>query len=202
MKIFRSFIIVAALLAVVTSASAQSKIASVDMKKLFNGYYKTKMAQTAMDKEKVDLRKELKDMADGLEKARADYKQLLSQANDQAITSDEREKRKASATEKAKDVNGRQVAFEQYQRQAESQLSDKSQRIVGNLVLEIQKVVADKAKAGGYTLIVNSAANDALIYTAPESDITAAVITQLNVGAPLDFNKSATGLLNAKTNAP
>ncbi len=202
MKNFRSFIIVAALLAVVTSASAQSKIASVDMKKLFNGYYKTKMAQTAMDKEKVDLRKELKDMADGLEKARADYKQLLSQANDQAITSDEREKRKASATEKAKDVNGRQVAFEQYQRQAESQLSDKSQRIVGNLVLEIQKVVADKAKAGGYTLVVNSAANDALIYTAPESDITAAVITQLNVGAPLDFNKSATGLLNAKTNAP
>lgn len=202
MKNFRSFIIVAALLAVVTSASAQSKIASVDMKKLFNGYYKTKMAQTAMDKEKVDLRKELKDMADGLEKARADYKQLLSQANDQAITSDEREKRKASATEKAKDVNGRQVAFEQYQRQAESQLSDKSQRIVGNLVLEIQKVVADKAKAGGYTLVVNSAANDALIYTAPESDITAAVITQLNVGAPLDFNKSVTGLLNAKTNAP
>ena len=68
--------------------------------------------------------------------------------------------------------------------------------------MEIQKVVADKAKAGGYTLVVNSAANDALIYTAPESDITAAVITQLNVGAPLDFNKSATGLLNAKTNAP
>ena len=202
MKKFRSFIIVAALLAVVSSASAQSKIASVDMKKLFNGYYKTKMAQTAMDKEKVDLRKELKDMADGLEKARADYKLLLSQANDQAITSDERDKRKASAMEKAKDVNGRQVAFEQYQRQAETQLNDKSQRIVGNLVLEIQKVVADKAKAGGYTLVVNSAANDALLYTAPESDITAAVITQLNVGAPLDFNTSTTGLLNASTNAP
>jgi Skp family chaperone for outer membrane proteins len=141
-------------------------------------------------------------MADGLEKARDDYKQLLSQANDQAITSDEREKRKASAMEKAKDVNSRQVAFEQYQRQAETQLNDKSQRIVGNLVLEIQKIVADKAKAGGYTLVVNSAANDALLYTAPESDITAAVITQLNVGAPLDFNKSATGLLNASTNAP
>lgn len=202
MKFFRSFIVVAALLAVVSSASAQSKIASVDMKKLFNGYYKTKMAQTAIDKEKVDLRKELKDMADGLEKAKLDYKQLLSQANDQAVTSDERDKRKASAMEKAKDVNGRQVAFEQYQRQAETQLNDKSQRIVGNLVVEIQKVVADKAKAGGYTLVVNSAANDALLYTAPESDITAAVITQLNVGAPLDFNKSTTGLFNASTNAP
>ena len=199
MKIFRSFIIVAALLAVVSSASAQSKIASVDMKKLFNGYYKTKMAQTAMDKDKNDLRKELKDMAEGLEKARADYKQLLSQANDPAITNDEKDKRKAAAMEKAKDVNSRQVAFEQYQRQAETQLNDKSQRIVGNLVGEIQKVVADKAKAGGYTLIVNSAANDALLYTSPDSDLTAAVITQLNVGAPLDFNKPATGLLNTNT---
>ena len=202
MKFFRSFIIVAALLAVVASASAQSKIASVDMKKLFNGYYKTKMAQTAMDKDKNDLRKELKDMADGLEKARADYKQLLSQANDPAITTDEKDKRKASAMEKAKDVNGRQVAFEQYQRQAETQLNDKSQRIVSNLVGEIQKVVADKAKSGGYTLIVNSAANDALLYTSPDSDLTAAVITQLNAGAPIDFNKPVTGLLNVSTNAP
>ena len=202
MKMFRSFIIVAALLAVVSSASAQSKIATVDMKKLFNGYYKTKMAQNAMDKEKNDLRKELKDMADGLEKAKLDYKQLLSQANDQAITSDERDKRKASAMEKAKDVNNRQAAFEQYQRQAETTLNDKSQRIVGNLVAEIQKVVADKAKASGSTLIVNSAASDSFLYTSAESDITAAVITQLNVGAPLDFNKPAAGLLNISTNAP
>ena len=202
MKFFRSLIIVAALLAVVSSASAQSKIATVDMKKLFNGYYKTKMAQNAMDKDKNDLRKELKDMADGLEKARADYKQLLGQANDQAVTSDERDKRKASAMEKAKDVNSRQVAFEQYQRQAETQLNDKSQRIVGNLVGEIQKVVADKAKAGGYTLVVNSASTDAFLYTSADSDITAAVITQLNVGAPIDFNKSPAGLLNISTNAP
>ncbi len=202
MKIFRSFIIVAALLAVVSAASAQSKIATVDMKKLFNGYYKTKMAQNAMDKDKNDLRKELKDMADGLEKAKLDYKQLLSQANDQAVTSDEREKRRISAQEKAKDVNSRQSAFEQYQRQAETTLNEKTQRIIGNLVTEIQKVVADKAKAGSYTLIVNSASTDAFLYTSADSDITAAVITQLNVGAPLDFNKPATGLLNISTNAP
>jgi outer membrane protein len=202
MKFFRSLLVVAALLAVVSSASAQSKIASVDMKKLFNGYYKTKMAQTAMDKEKADLRKELKDMAEALKKASDDYKLLLSQANDQAITSDERDKRKASAMEKAKDVNSRQTAFEQYQRQAETQLNDKSQRIVGNLISEIQKVIADKAKASGYTLVVNSAATDALLYTSAESDITAAVISQLNVGAPIDFNKPATGLLNISTNAP
>lgn len=63
-------LIVAALMAAALSASAQSKIASVDMKKIFNGYLKTKTAQSIMDKKKTELIKELKDMAEGLDQAR------------------------------------------------------------------------------------------------------------------------------------
>ena len=118
MKNLRLLIVTAALFAVAFSASAQSKLASVDMKKIFNSYYKTKMAQAAIDKDKTDLTKEIKDMSDALNKARTDYKNMLDQANDQAISADERDKRKTAATEKAKDVNSRQVAIEQYSRQA------------------------------------------------------------------------------------
>jgi len=203
MKNLRLLVIGAILMAVTFSASAQSKIASVDMKKLFNGYYKTKMAQTALDKDKADLRKELKDMAEGLEKARADYKQILDQANDQAISADERDKRKQTATEKARDVNSRQVAVEQYQRQAESQLSDKSQRMIGNLVKEIQDAVAVKSKAGGYSLVVNSANSEAFAYVGTETDITPIVLAQLNAGAPIDVvNPAASQPFNLSTNAP
>ena len=35
---------IALLVATVVSASAESKVATVDMKKLFNGYYKTKLS--------------------------------------------------------------------------------------------------------------------------------------------------------------
>jgi Skp family chaperone for outer membrane proteins len=201
MKILRSLIVTAALVAVAFSASAQSKFASVDMKKVFNGYYKTKMAQAAMDKERSDLTKEIKDMSDALTKARADYKQILDQANDQGISADERDKRKASAAEKAKDVNSRQVAIEQYSRQAEAQLTDKSQRMISNLVGEIQKAVADKAKAGSYTMVVNSANTEAYVYVSTETDISAAVLAQLNAGAPIDVVRPAS-MLNISTNAP
>src|ERR1700744_4093051 len=120
MKNFRLFVVVAAtVMAAGFLASAQNKVATVDMKKLFNGYYKTKMATTALDKKKADLRKEIKDMADGLDKAKTEYKQLLDHANDQAISADERDRRKQSATEKAKEVNDSQVALEQFNRQAE-----------------------------------------------------------------------------------
>ena len=199
MKNLRLLVIGAILMAVALSASAQSKIASVDMKKLFNGYYKTKMAQTALDKERSDLRKEIKDMAESLDKAKADYKQMLDQANDQAISADERDKRKQSAAEKARDVNSRQTALEQYGRQAESQLSDKSQRMIGNLVKEIQDAVAVKSKAGGYSLVVNSANSEAFAYVGAETDITPVVLAQLNAGAPIDISPSAS---NLSTNAP
>src|ERR1700744_1394241 len=106
MKKFRLLIVAAALMAVAFSASAQNtKFATVNIKKLFDGYYKTRMALSAMEKERSDATKEIKDMAQGLDKARTEYKQLLDQANDQAISADERDRRKQSATEKAKEVN-------------------------------------------------------------------------------------------------
>ncbi len=202
-----SILIIAAIMAVSFTASAQSKIASVDMKKLFNNYYKTKTAQSVMDKEKTDLIKELKGMAEELDKARADYKKMLDQANDQAISADERDKRKSSATDKARDVSSRQVAFEQYQRQAEARLADKSQRMTSNLVTDIQKAVSEKAKAGSYTLVVDTAATSAsgtptVLFADPAIDITQAVLTQINAGAPIDVVKPAGGQLNIRTNAP
>jgi Skp family chaperone for outer membrane proteins len=202
MKNLRLFIITATLIAVAMSASAQNKMASVDMKKLFNGYYKTKMAQAAIDKEKADLSKDLKDMADELAKARDEYKQLLDQANDQAISADERAKRKAAAADKAKDVNSRQLQIEQSSRQADAQVAEKSQRMIANLVKEIQDNVASKAKAGGYTIVINSGNPDAVVYASPDNDITAAVLAQLNAGAPIDVVKPAASIMGVSTNTP
>ena len=191
-KLVLSFLTAVVLAATVSNASAQSKVASVDMKKLFNGYWKFKQSQTILDERKGSLRKEIKEMADGLEKAQADYKQLLEQANDQAISADEREKRKASAADKAKELNSSKVAIDQFQRQAETGLGELSQRLSGNILTEIQKAVADKAKAGGYTTVVNAAASEIIVYNDPSTDLTEAVLKQLNAGAPIEVAKPAT----------
>jgi Skp family chaperone for outer membrane proteins len=204
MKNFRLTLLTVVLLAATAfSVSAQTKVANVDMKKIFNSYWKTKQATTALENRKTELRKEIKDMADSLEKAQTDYKQLLDQSNDQAISTDEREKRKQAAASKAKEINSSKVALEQFQRQAEAQLADQSQRMSGNLVTEIQKAVADKAKAGGYTLVLNSATTEVVVYSDPQTDITDAVLTQLNAGAPIDLTKPAGGVpFNISTNLP
>jgi outer membrane protein len=198
-----TFLTVALLGAMTLAATAQTKIATVDMKKLFNGYWKTQQAQTALENRKLDLRKEIKDMADGLEKAQADYKKLLDQVNDQALSQDERDKRKQSATDKAKEINNSKVAIEQFQRQAESQLEDQSKRMSGGLVTDIQKAVADQAKAGGYTLVFNSATTETVVFCDTNADITSPVLKQLNAGAPIDVTKPAGGSpLTISTNLP
>lgn len=204
MKNLRLTLLTVVLLAATAfSASAQTKVANVDMKKIFNNYWKTKQASSALENRKTELRKEIKDMADGLDKAQVDYKQLLDQSNDQAISADERDKRKQAAASKAREINNSKVALEQFQRQAEAQLGDQSQRMSGNLVTEIQKAVSDKAKAGGYTLVLNSATTEVVVYSDAAADITDAVLAQLNAGAPIDLNKPAGALpLTISTNLP
>ena len=206
MKNLRYLILTAVLLiATVASASAQTKLATVDMKKLFNRYYKTRLAQTSLEGRKTELRKEIKDMADGLDKAQTNYKQLVEQANDQAISPDERAKRQQAVTDKANEINNSQNSLNQFQRQAEAQLGDQSQRMSANLVGEIQKYVADQAKSGGYSIVLNSASVETVVYANGSNDITATVLAQMNAGSPIDLSTppaSSGASLSMGTNAP
>ncbi len=203
MKKLLLLVLTVALLATTTfSASAQTKVASVDMKKLFDGFWKTKQSQAALEIRKADLRKEVKDMSEDFAKGQVEYKQLLDQAADQALSADERDKRKQTAADKANELNKLKGALDQFQRQAETQLADQSQRMSSNLIVEIRKAIADKAKTGGYAMVMNSAAIEVLVFNDGSTDITDSVLTQLNAGAPIDVVKPALMPLNLSTNLP
>jgi len=196
MKLMRTLIptfLILALLAapgLTLSAHAQTKIATVDMRKLLNGYWKTKQANAALESRKADLRKELKDMADGLDKAQTDYKQLLSQADDPTISDTERQRRRDAVTDKSKQINDSKAAYDQFSRQAEVQLQDQVQRMTSNLITEIQAAIKTKANLAGYTLVLNSS-SDAVAYDSGAADLTADVLAQLNAGAPIDLTPAA-----------
>ena len=204
MKLMRTFIPALVLVAFLAApgltltAHAQTKIATVDMRKLLNGYWKTKQANAALETRKTDLRKELKDMADGLDKAQADYKQLLSQSDDPTISDVERERRKQAVSDKGKQISDSKVAYDQFSRQAEVQLQDQVQRMTSNLLVDIEAAVSTKAKLAGYTLVLNST-SDAVVYGKGDVDLTTDVLAQLNAGAPIDLNPPVTASTNELT---
>jgi outer membrane protein len=213
-NIMRTIVLAVLLLAFLSSSAlAQTKIATVDLPKLFYGYYKTKLAQAAIEDRATQLDKDDRSMKDDLKTASDEYQQLLAQANDQAISADERDRRNQAAADKLKQCEDRRTAIDQYERQAQSTLNDQRQRMHEKILDDIQAVVSAKAKTGGYTLVFDKASQAAtgtsiVLYSVPEIDLTADVLNQLNAGAPIDLTptnsapavSSMPSLLN--TNSP
>ena len=183
------------------SAPAQTKIGTVDLRKLFDGYWKTKQAQAALTDHQTQLTKDAKSMNDDLKKGSDEYQKLLEQADNPAISDDQRGKLKQAAADKLKQLQDSKIALDQYQRQAQVTLSDQSQRMRESILGEIKTAVAAKAKAAGYGLVVDVSAEtpnatSAVLYSSGENDLTDVVLKQLNAGAPIDVTKpvvSSTG---------
>jgi outer membrane protein len=192
------------------SALAQQKIATVDMRKLFDGYWKTKQATAAINDRKAELDKEDRGFLDNLKKTREEYQKLLDSASDQAISADERDKRKQAAADKYAEIKDSQTAIMQFERQAQATLGAQTQRMRSDILKEIQAAVTSKAKAGGYTMVVDATADTVnqtpvLLYTDGKNDLTAAVLAQLNAGAPIDLTNPTPSVvppLTITTNSP
>jgi len=179
------------------SALAQQKIATVDLRKIFDNYYKKNLAQAAIQERATQLDKDDKSMKDDLKKASDDYQKLLEEADDQALAPDERDRRKQSAADKLKELQSSKAAIDQYERQAQTTLGEQRQRMRENILTEIKAVVNQKAKAGGYALVFDTAAETVngtmtIIYSSGDNDLTDAVLAQLNAGAPIDVTKPLT----------
>jgi outer membrane protein len=188
------------------SALAQTKIATVDLKKLFDNYYKTKLAQASIQERAAQLDADDKSMKDDLKKGGDEYQQLLQQADDQALSAEERARRKQSADDKLKDLQQSKATIDQYERQAQTTLGEQRQRMRDNILVEIKAAVATKAKAGGYSLVFDTAAETVngtmtIVYTSGDNDLTDAILSQLNAGAPIDVTKPAVTTAPPLTNS-
>jgi outer membrane protein len=175
------------------SAHAEYRIATVDLGRVFTNYWKTKQAQVAIDEKKSDIEKRGKEMMSEFDKAKEDYQKMSDNMNDPAVSAQEREKRKKAADDKLKDLKDQNEALNDFSRSADASIRETITRTRDNIVSEIRTVITAKAKADGYTLVIDTAAQSAngtsvILYSAPaDNDITDAVIKQINVGAPVDI---------------
>lgn len=181
----------AALVMLSNSAMAQSKIATVNVSKLFDGYYKTKLAQADIDQRKQEIEKDENGMVDELKTDNTDYQQLLDESADQALSADDRDHKKQAAEAKYKEIQDSKAALDQYDRSARAKMTEEVQRMHDKILAAIQAQVATVAKAGGYTIVLDAstqsaASTPAVIYSSGDADLTAEVLKELNSGAPID----------------
>ena len=187
--ILPSLLAALALIAPATSALAENKIATVDLRKLFEDYYRTKQADTRIKDEAAELDKDKKTIVDRLQTAKTDYKTLLEKANESLISSEEREKRKKTAETELGRITDMERELQQFDTQARATLDEKLRRMRENILGEIKAAIEAKAKAGRYTLVLDVGSESfnktaIVLYTSGDDDLTTAVLTQLNAGAP------------------
>ena len=192
----RAFLaLTAAFLLAAPSQAETNKIGVIDMQRVWDKYYKTKQAQAQVDDQTADFEKRKKGMLEDYQKANREYKKLIESAQDQAVSSDERDKRKSAAEKKLLEIKEIEQDANLYQRTADEQLKMQARRMTEVILRDIRDLVEAKAKAGGYTIVIDVAAKSAVgtpivLYTNGQNDMTQEVLLQLNSTAPVGLVKA------------
>jgi len=204
------FKLVPALLLLSLSASAQTKIGTVNLTKVFDDYYKTKAANAVIKERLADLDKDFKVMVAEYDKINEEYKKFLADANNQALASDERDKRKKLAEDKFTELTKKKEEIADYRQRSAATMEGQKQRMRDSILNEIKVVLNARAKAAPYALVLDTSAKSAnntleliqlvlnrqdpaeesnkgttvVLYSNPENDLTKDVLEELNRGAP------------------
>ena len=187
----RAFFALLAASFLTAAAQADTKIAIIDLKRVFDKYWKTKQANADLDEQKADITKKKRGILDDYQKANDDYKKLVESANDQAVSGDERERRKSAAEKKLLEIKEIEQTANLFQRNAEENLNLQVRRRTEKILRDIRDLIDAKAKAGGYALVIDTSAQPPamtatpiVLFTNGQNDLTEEILAQLNAAAP------------------
>jgi Skp family chaperone for outer membrane proteins len=165
------------------------KIATVDMSKTFESYWKTTLSNKQIKERETDFNKIEQGMVDDIKLIQEEYSRLVQSAQDPANAAAKREEDSKQARLKAA-ANDRSLrSLTEYRQNKQRTMGEMRARLSKARVDEIKEIISAKAKQGSYDLVVNSAQNDAalVLYTVGKNDLTKEVIEELNKEAPEEY---------------
>lgn len=182
-----------------SSAYAQTKVAVVDMKKVFDGYWRTKEADRQLKERAADFEKARSGIVEDYKKANEEFGKLRESATDPAVSEEERNNRKKALEKKAGEIREQENSIRTFDQNMRQSIADQQLRLRESVLRDIKGVVEEKAKAGSFQMVVDTAAVSAnqtpiVVYTTllgGESDLSDAVLKQLNANAPPETAKPA-----------
>jgi Skp family chaperone for outer membrane proteins len=114
---------------------------------------------------------------------------MVAAANDQSVTTEEREKRKTTAENKLREIKAAETGIRSFEDDAREKIESQKKRMRDTILVDIRAAISAKAKGAGYSLVIDSASDSlnqtpVILYNSGENDMTDAVLTQLNATAP------------------
>ena len=183
--------ILLALSCLAEAANAQEpvKIATIDLLKAFDSYWKTKLSNDQLKERGADFDKVRIGMIEDLNLLRDEYNKLNASTQDQANSEEKRASDRKKAQEKLTEFKHLEQQIIEFNKNAQKTLADQTQRLRKGRLEEIQEVISAKAKELGYDWVIDSSQDvmlprtPSVLYTNGKNDITAVIIELLNKDA-------------------
>ena len=168
------------------SASAQTvKIGTVDMKKVFENYYKTKDAEARINEARNAAKKEMDDRMDVYNKGVNEVKKMNEEIESPALGKEAKETKTKARDEKVGELNTLQREINEFRQTREKQLQEQSVRMRGGIVDEINKIVEAKVKSENFDVVFDKSGPSLngvpiVLYSRDAFEFTDEVIKALN----------------------
>lgn len=158
-------------------------ILTVNVGKLYDGYWKAKEAEAKFQSSIENAQQEIQTMiSEGMQMTEK-LQALQAEAGSPAISADRKQEITKEAQGQIAEIQKKEQAVNKFRQETDSRLQQRRQAIVELHINEIKDVVTEVAKAKGADLVLNTQGL-AVVYGSDSMDITDEVLTKLNADKP------------------
>lgn len=170
------------------AAGAADRIVFIDLERVFNEFYKTQLAKSKVDVQQQDIDAERQIMVDEMNLLSAEVDTLKKEARDITLEEEVRDGKRLLYEERLLELRTKQKEIEEFVGRRQQQLQIQVSRMSQTIMDEIREAVVEYARQEGFQAVIDSSSRRAavgvFIYTHPDVDITASVLTMLNSRRP------------------
>jgi len=171
------------------SAEAATSIATVSLDKVYNGYWKTDQENDKLKKKQKMAQDKIKGLNQSLTKDGEVLSRMIKALNDPNLSAAEKTKRQQQAGLKQQELRQQSEAIQAFSNATSKDLELEMRKARDGIMEEIQQVVAAKARAEGFDLVLDKAGKSAaiapiVVFSTDGNDLTEEVLKQLNLSDP------------------
>ena len=165
------------------------KIASVNMQRLVNGYYKTKLTRDSFTQYEERLKEADKKRVEEISKLNEEAKTLRESGDGTSVDAEKRKQIYREASSKSEYANRLQKGRVAWAKQKQAAFNDKVNTELAKHRKEIIAIIKEVAKAEGYDFVFDRSGSSGagvpiLSYSKDATDITGNLLERINRDAP------------------
>lgn len=166
----------------------ENKIAVIDMEKIFQGYYKTKIADANLKKQADIFKDYVEKLNESNLKLQEEFKELRDASQNIALSEVERENKRLAAAEKFTQLKAKEAELAQYNREKQQQLRNQYEELRNSLLKEIKETIKRQCEEKGYIIVLDISGKTlnnipSVMYFSPVLELTDSVLEEINRGA-------------------